>query len=381
MQSPDHDLEARLWYEEKLDRLPSAKHWYTSVTGIIILINVAVFLVLAGKFHAGWLLTSNMDPYIRFAASNASVTTNGEWWRLVVAMFVHYGVIHIGTNMWALFNLGELMETLSGKFLYAVTYLACGLGGGFASMIYHGDKVWSAGASGAIFGILGATLGYILRQKKVLPRSVYRPLLQSTLFFAAYNLFYGFTGDSIDNANHVGGFVTGIGMGWLTALPLELDVRRQLWPSRAVVAIVALVAVVGIGYKFSPRFDHDLAEDYTFNHAYAAIDAGQPKLVRDYNVALQSAQQTGDQDRVFEKFLQTKYLPFFQNQKKELAALRLTPGMRTDRRRAGLVKLAQLRIDAAEHLVKFGQNHDRQEFRAYQEEEKNVDKAVRELPE
>ncbi|HEY9153536.1 MAG TPA: rhomboid family intramembrane serine protease [Opitutaceae bacterium] len=381
MEPSDHDLEARLWYEEKLARLPAAKHWYTSITGAIILINIAVFLLMAVKFHAGWILTSNMDPYIRFAASNASVTTNGEWWRLLVAMFVHYGIIHIGTNMWALFNLGELMETLSGKFIYTLTYIACGLGGGFASMIYHGDKVWSAGASGAIFGILGATLGYILRQKKALPRSVYRPLLQSTLFFAAYNLFYGFAGESIDNANHVGGFITGIAIGWLTALPLELEVRRKLWPSRAIVALVALTVVIGVGYKFSPRFDHDLAEDYKFNQAYAAIDAGQPKLMRDYNAAVQAAQQTGDQGGVFEKFLQTKYLPFFQTQQKELAALRLTPGLRTDRRRNGLVKLAQTRIDAAAHLLKFRQNQDPQELRAYQDAERKVDEAVRTLPE
>jgi len=381
MESSDHDLEARRWYEEKLSRLPVAKHWYTSVTGVIILINAAVFLVMAGKFHAGWLLTNDMDPYIRFGASNASVTTNGEWWRLLVAMFVHYGAIHIGMNMWALYNLGELMETLSGKFLYAITYLACGLGGGFASMIYHGDKVWSAGASGAIFGILGATLGYILRQKKALPRSVYRPLLQSTLFFAAYNLFYGFAGESIDNANHVGGFITGIAMGWLTALPLELEARRRQWPSRAIAALAGLAAVIGLGYVLSPRFEYDLAEDYVFNREYSAIDADQPKLVHDYATALQAAQQTGDHDHVFEKFLQTKYMPFYQTQMKELAALRLKPGLRTDRRRQALVQLAQMRVTAAQHLLKSLQGRDPQEFHAYQEAEKNVDNAVRELPE
>jgi len=381
MASSDTSQEARLWYQEKLARLPVAKHWYTSVTGVIILINVAVFLVMAGKFHAGRIVTDQMDPYIQFGASNGSVTTNGEWWRLLVAMFVHYGAIHIGMNMWALYNLGELMETLLGKFLYAVTYLACGLGGGFASMFWHGDKVWSAGASGAIFGILGATLGFIIRQKKALPPSVYQPLLRSTLLFAAYNLFYGFAGKSIDNSNHVGGFITGIAMGWLTALPLELDVRRRLWSSRVIAALIGLVIVIGVGYAISPHFDYNLAEDYRFEQRFSEINADQPKLVQRYAVALQTAQQTGDQDHVFEKFLQTEYLPFYQTQLKELAAIKLNPKLRAEKRRQALERVSRARIDAGQRLLKSLQKNDPVEFHSYQEAEKEVDRAQRAVPE
>ncbi len=381
MESADENLEARLWYEEKLARLPAARHWYTSVTGMIILLNVAVFLVLSGKFGAGWITTASMDPYIRFAASNASATTNGEWWRLLVSMFVHFGVIHLGMNMWALYNLGELMEQLSGKFLYALTYLACGLGGGFASMIWHGDKVWSAGASGAIFGILGATLGYIIRQKKALPPSVYQPILRSTLVFAAYNLFYGFAGKSIDNSNHVGGFLTGIAMGWLTALPLELDERRRLWASRLTAALVGLAVVICVGYAFAPRFNYNLAEDYIFEQRYADIDSSQSKLIGRYAVALQAARENGDIDHGFEKFLQSEYIPYYQSQLKELGSIKLNPKLRANQRRQALMRVARARIDAGQRLISSLQRHDPQEFRSYQDAEKEVDRAVQAVPE
>jgi rhomboid protease GluP len=224
-----------------------------------------VFIIM-GILGAGWLMPSGADilVYAKYGANNGAATTNGEWWRLLASMFMHYGIAHIAVNMWALHQAGAFFEKLQGRFIHALTYLACGVSGGFASMIWHGDQTWSAGASGAIFGVYGAILGYMLRQRGGLPQTVCKPIIKSTVTFAIFNIILGASIPGIDNAAHMGGFVCGIIFGAVLAQPLDMRLRRARQPRTLALAGVLVAMLLSGGMKFSPRFNYSITDELTW---------------------------------------------------------------------------------------------------------------------
>lgn len=345
-----HDEEHRKFATD-LAALPAGAHWWTSVTGIIILLNVASFIVMAGVFDAGWIQAASSEPYVRFAGNNGAATTSGEWWRLLTSMFAHYGVIHLLMNMWALLNVGQLMERLAGRSLFALIYLTSGICGGLASIWWNGDKVWSAGASGAVFGILGATLGYILRQKHTLPASVFQPMLKSSLLFIGYNLLYGFAKSGIDNADHIGGFTAGIVLGWLTALPLEREKRDLLLRPRFVLGVVVSLVLIAIGVAAAPRFDYSVREELSLEKTLEPVTTREPALLRNATTSVQAYQQHGDAGDALIRLLENELIPFYDDLSRNLGALPLTAGSKTDSRRQVLKRFADARAAAERQLL------------------------------
>ncbi len=247
-------------FSTRLFALPGATSPWTSATNILVGLNVAVFILL-GFLGAGWVQTKSIMPYVLYGANNGGVTTDGEWWRLVTYMFMHYGLIHLAMNMWALFQTGHLLERLLGRALYTLTYLGSGIVAGFASILWNGDRVWSAGASGAVFGVYGALLGYMLREKHALPRSVFQPVLKSTLAFAGYNLLFGLAHPRIDNSAHLGGALGGLVLGWLVALPVEAAARPRLFASRLRAGLLATAVAVVAGVLLAPRYDYRVKDE------------------------------------------------------------------------------------------------------------------------
>lgn len=135
----------------------------------------------------------------------------GEYWRLLAAMFLHIGILHLALNLWALYQLGGVFEMLFGSSRFAVTYLVSGLAASVASAFFT-DGV-AAGASGAIFGILGALILSIRRSPRFRHAPWGRGLVQQLVFWAGINIVIGFTMPGIDNAAHIGGFVAGLLLG------------------------------------------------------------------------------------------------------------------------------------------------------------------------
>lgn len=146
------------------------------------------------------------------------VTVNHQYWRLASSMFLHFGILHIALNMWCLMSVGPLVERLFGNFTFAVLYLLSGIGGSIASLCYHPQTV-SAGASGAVFGVIGGLLGFLFARKGTVPLSVLRPLRSSAFTFIGYNVLFGLSMPSIDNAAHLGGLATGFVCGLLLRRP------------------------------------------------------------------------------------------------------------------------------------------------------------------
>jgi hypothetical protein len=154
-------------------------------------------------------------------------------------MFLHVGIVHLLFNMWVLAQAGPLVERLFGNTAFLILYVLSGLAGSLASLA-RSSLVVSVGASGAIFGVYGALLGFLALRRHALPVQVTKGLGGSAVFFVGFNVFYGITQKGIDLAAHAGGFVA----GFLCGLALTRLLTSEGGASRA--ARIGLVAACGL---------------------------------------------------------------------------------------------------------------------------------------
>ncbi len=220
-----------------------------SLTHIIFGINAAVFLGMA--LSATTIMDFPPAELVRWGGNLGALTISGEWWRLLTNVFVHGGVIHIAFNMWCLWNLGQLCESLYGRWTYACIYLVCGVGASLASAGWH-PYVPSVGASGAIFGLAGALLAAFKLGEFSVPRAALSGTLRSLGAFVVYNLIFGFAIPGIDNAAHIGGLITGLIVGALIAL---IAPREEQAPRRAGIFLVMILTLAGIAMQVAHHYN------------------------------------------------------------------------------------------------------------------------------
>lgn len=202
------------------------------VTFVILAINVAVFLV------------GELDPEIgrRFfleGAQQADLVRNGEWWRAITSMFLHASLAHVAFNMWALYLFGPALERRYGSIPFAALYLASGLGG---SALYQllGRPNPAVGASGAIFGLMGALIVTLYDQRHT---PVGRAIFSQLLLLLAINLALPFVIQNIAWEAHVGGLMAGgaVAFAW-ARLPVS---GRAAVPRQVSVALAVIVVAAG----------------------------------------------------------------------------------------------------------------------------------------
>ena len=224
-------------------------------THILLGINIAVYvLMVLARVNP---ITPSSDALMIWGANNAgSVLLDGEWWRIVTAMFVHGGILHLALNMWCLWNLGMLAEPLMGTFGVIAAYVLTGAAGNLLSTFFNWKDYApqmafpaGVGASGAVFGIAGALIILLKSDRLPVPPDELKKIRKSVIYFAGINLVLGLginfgasrTGVAIDNWAHIGG----CGSGLLLALPM---VPRIGWPRNTfnLRLRVALGMMVGI---------------------------------------------------------------------------------------------------------------------------------------
>ena len=216
------------------------------VTQAIFGINVAVFVAMS--LAVGVTLFGDpawQELSVRLGANYGPYTLSGQWWRLLACVFIHGGLLHIAFNMWCLWNLGRLAESVYGHWTFAVVYLITGLSESLMSVAWHFPiPVPSVGASGAIFGIAGALIASFYLGEFSMPRAAMTGMLRSVATFVAYNLFFGAVMAGTDNAAHVGGLLMGLLLGALIAkvAPEHDDFLRRI-----AVLLVGTVLVAGGG--------------------------------------------------------------------------------------------------------------------------------------
>lgn len=198
------------------------------VTQVLIGICVAVFIL---QYLAGF------DAVVgTYAMQPAAVALGGEWWRLLTAAFLHLSILHILFNMYVLYLIGPELEALFGHVRFLIVYLLAAVGGSIASFAFGPFLVPSAGASGAIFGLMAALI--------VAGHSLRRDVTQ-VIVLLGVNIVIGFLVPNIDWRAHLGGAVVGAAAAAVMAYAPRQS--RVLWQSLGVLAICgALVAAMSL---------------------------------------------------------------------------------------------------------------------------------------
>lgn len=323
--------------------LVSSPAW---ITLALILINIAVCIAMFIAHPGGFDLLMLRN----WGGNVGLLVINGQWWRLVSALFIHAGLFHILANMWVLWNIGRLTERLYGKWPFCAVYFGSGVIAGLSSVVWDVNHV-SVGASGAIFGLFGAYLVFLMRADTRIPTATVRAHWLSTTVFVLFNLIAGFLQAGIDNAAHVGGLLGGFALGWLLARPLEVEARDE-FPFKQTVAAAMFVGVcalamlwqvLGRGSRFS------IPEQY-FNSRQWYVTGEQQNLKRWQDLAQRAGAQSISTPELGREFARD-VVPFWQSTaprlQQEIASLPVA-----ERPFATLVtRFAQQRLDWAQALA------------------------------
>ena len=193
--------------EDAIDRM--RKNPVSRVNFTIIIINILVF---------AWVKTTgsseNLAHMLECGAAFPPLIAAGEYYRLVTCMFLHFGFEHLFNNMLLLFFIGDYLERAVGPLRYGVIYLLGGLGGSLLSFFYNleiGREVVSAGASGAVFAVIGAMVYVVIVHKGKLEDIS----LQRLLLMAVLSIYFGIVSGGVDNVAHIGGFAAGFLLGMI----------------------------------------------------------------------------------------------------------------------------------------------------------------------
>jgi rhomboid protease GluP len=325
-----------------LQRLPAR----TPVTYALVAINVAVFAAMAAS-GAG-IFEPNGEVHVKWGSNLVPVTVDGEWWRLGTSMFLHFGLVHLLVNMWVLYANGRMVERMFGSGRYLMLYLFAGLTGSLASAAWH-PATNSAGASGAIFGVLGGMMAFLVAKKSRVPREVLRAQGRSIAAFAMYNIVFGFTYPGIDNAAHLGGAVGGFLMGLALARPLTVEARaeiRVLYLAGVVLVSAFLLyasadAVLYLKGRMSPE-DRFVAGTVWF-------DYNEPRVLQRYNSLVKEGQGGGQDDGRFADSLARDVIPFYALAKERLA-WEGKGDTESDQRRSRIERYVALRLESMTEL-------------------------------
>lgn len=215
------------------------------VTPLLIIVTSLIFVAMV--FSGVNFIAPDVETMIQWGANFRPVTLNNGFWRLLTSCFLHYGIIHLLMNMYALFYIGKILEPYLGKTRFITAYLLTGIAGSAASL-YWNDYTASAGASGAVFGMYGIFLA--LMTTRIVHPEIRKSLTTSMMLFIGYNLFYGIASDSgIDNAAHVGGLISGFVMGYAFIPGMKQSENKGLNRLTITAIVVTVLLPAGIIYK------------------------------------------------------------------------------------------------------------------------------------
>jgi membrane associated rhomboid family serine protease len=226
-----------------------AKFWSTGqpnlVTMVLIGLNIAVFVGILLWTRDPGALTGSTDAHLQLAVgrdvlaypinwAGEGVTQPNEWYRLVTSGFTHYGIIHLALNMYFLYVLGPLLEPQLGRARFLLLYMASLLGGSLGAILLSPSSL-TAGASGAVFGLMAAaSVGLWRRGVNPFSTSIGQILL--------LNLFLTFVISGISIGGHLGGAIAGAICATVMLAPSHQPAKT--WATYALPIAVALISIV-----------------------------------------------------------------------------------------------------------------------------------------
>lgn len=194
------------------------KYSYCAVNLVLAAVQILVFILCTA--------TGN-KMYVAGRCGTDLVLAQGQYWRLLTSVFLHAGLSHLGSNLLVQILMGNAVERNLGHIRYLALYLLSGIGGNVISVLYdraQGVNIYSVGASGAVFGVMGTLFVLIIRGRKKLRSG--SSLLTRAAFAVFYAVYSGFRNPYTDNAAHLGGLAFGVVLGVLLTAGLEdVDLR------------------------------------------------------------------------------------------------------------------------------------------------------------
>lgn len=315
----------------------------------VVALNVGVWIAnLADGMNAMQPATADL---FRWGASSASaVVRDGEVWRLLTATMLHGGLMHLALNMYALWVAGTQVCRWFGNGQFLLIYWGSALAGSALSLHFSAQHAVSVGASGAVFGVLGALLAGVWQHRERVPKALVTQLLTSQGLFVVISLGQGFVREGIDNAAHVGGLLAGAGMAWLLVEVVDGSAsaahrRRRQW----LATVAAALVVAGLVWAAPAGVDHRalFAEQTALRDVLPAFQKAEQALQADAK-----AQQEGriSQQQLIEA-LEQRHMPAYRAVGEALA--RVPADVRSDRLddlrglQSGMLELMTLEVGQA----------------------------------
>ncbi|WP_050608120.1 rhomboid family intramembrane serine protease [Clostridium niameyense] len=188
--------------KQNLSSIYNKENNSTVITYSIIVANIIMYILTA--FLSRNIFDSDIRVLIVLGAKVNYLISKGQYYRFITSMFLHGGLVHIGLNMYSLYCIGPLVESYFGKIKYLIIYFVSGMLASIFSYIF--SPAISIGASGAIFGVLGATLIIAYKNKENIGKGFFKNIVSVIIA----NLVLGFSISNIDNFAHIGGLIGGI---------------------------------------------------------------------------------------------------------------------------------------------------------------------------
>lgn len=332
----------------------------TPATAALVGANLSVFAAMlaygAGLWHAP------SDVQLAWGANFGPATKDGEWWRLATAMFLHFGLLHLATNMWALWDGGRLVERLYGPLRFVAVFFASGLTGNLLSLIVQGDRAVSGGASGAIFGVYGALLVCLWRERRQVHPVEFRWLFGGAAVFSAAMIGFGLLIPGIDNAAHIGGLAAGALIGAALAGPLSaasppVGYGRWLAGGAFSLAVIALVAAI-------PAPSYRWREEAQARVEVREFLGDDQRLVERWRAILDAGRREGASFEQLAERIEADVAREYRESFEQLSALNLDPAAPSATAVEVLREYARLRGDAAHSFAEGLRMNDQERIRA-----------------
>ncbi|HXP43716.1 MAG TPA: rhomboid family intramembrane serine protease [Candidatus Acidoferrales bacterium] len=337
------------------------------ITMTIIALNVAMFILMC--IMGVSILDPMADSVLKWGANYGPLTLRGQWWRMFASLFIHFGIIHLLFNMVVLANIGPFIETLAGGPAYLILYVVAGLGGGAASLAWHPWTV-SAGASGAIFGLYGALLAFLLRHRDTISPEVLKPLLKGAVIFVGYNVLYGAFQPDVDLTAHMGGLFTGFLLGLFLVQPVSQETSAGRG-GRCFVASVLGLALLATSLITIPRPDDLMAE-------IKSMSVVEDKSLALFNSSLGKWKSDQLTDQQFLNIVEQEVLPPWRTERNSLARLNRLSKEQTQLA-SSLVQYMGAREDSWSLLVDGVRTGNMEKIKRSGEKNREADKLVDKL--
>jgi rhomboid protease GluP len=316
------------------------------VTMVLLASNILIFVAML--YHGASLWHTSTTVPLAWGANFGPATQDGQWWRLGTAMFLHFGVVHLALNMWALWDIGRLLEQVYGRWRYALLYLGAGVFGNLLSLVIQGNHAVSGGASGAIFGLYGALVLFLWRERAQMERGEFRWMFGAASIFIVLALVMGQLISGIDNSAHVGGLISGALLGVALSRPWTWNSPRNRYVRQAALGLVLLASVAL--WTSVPAPSYRLGEEVRAREAINRFLLQDRRISQEWESILgkgQEKQLSFDQlAGQIDSAITTEYQESFEN----LSALHLDTAAPSARTLEILRKYAELRSTASQEL-------------------------------